>query len=286
METIPFREHKWEVIIQVTHLLNTMPRLSMVGGGVAYDARYKCMGRFRSKHFHAIFQYTTAGRGVFIGKNDERVDLTPGVGFLCMANDPETNYIYPEDAKEPWEFIFISVHGMREVINELTSRFGHIWQLPMDHPILHWIRGFARYGQTQIQMNQGRVSREVYSFFGDLLEFRLKDEAPRRAEEIVRQAQNLIHDSEGMASVTDIAGRLGISREHLARSFQEVRGVSPAKAIADQKIARASSLLRETDLSCRDIAKRLGYEDAGHFTRMFKRNTGINPLRFRKSFQS
>jgi AraC-like DNA-binding protein len=46
-------------------------------------------------------------------------------------------------------------------------------------------------------------------------------------------------------------------------------------------MCRAGGLLRETDLSVKEIANRLGYEDQFYFSRLFKLVNGISPRAYR-----
>jgi AraC-like DNA-binding protein len=43
----------------------------------------------------------------------------------------------------------------------------------------------------------------------------------------------------------------------------------------------ARRLLATTDLRIAEVAERLGYDEPTHFTRAFRRSSGISPQRFR-----
>lgn len=86
-------------------------------------------------------------------------------------------------------------------------------------------------------------------------------------------------------SVAEIAENFQWSAKQFHYSFQKKLGVAPKKYIMDTKIKRAKRLLLESDLAIAEIASRIGYEDPLHFSRIFKRNTGISPSVFRKQFE-
>ena len=45
----------------------------------------------------------------------------------------------------------------------------------------------------------------------------------------------------------------------------------------------ASRLLKDTNTQIQEIAYKLGYNDASHFARVFRRIAGISPSEYRKS---
>ena len=56
----------------------------------------------------------------------------------------------------------------------------------------------------------------------------------------------------------------------------------PITADIECESERAKALLRETDLTIREIGMRVGYYDAGSFIRRFKQVTGETPLQYRR----
>ena len=56
--------------------------------------------------------------------------------------------------------------------------------------------------------------------------------------------------------------------------------------IAEKTITEAKAMLARSSESVQEIAARLGFNDAGHFSRFFKKNTKLSPLGFRQSLSS
>lgn len=86
---------------------------------------------------------------------------------------------------------------------------------------------------------------------------------------------------EGHPKIDWVAQKLDTSRRSLQRSL-EAEGCSFSDVLDGLLKERAILLLRSTDRSVTDIALRLGYSDAAHFSRAFRRWTGTTPLRYRK----
>ncbi|WP_055107193.1 AraC family transcriptional regulator [Paenibacillus ihumii] len=87
---------------------------------------------------------------------------------------------------------------------------------------------------------------------------------------------------EGRAGIEDIAAKLGYSPAHCNRVFRQVYGKSPRQYLSGLIIRQAKLLLLNYSLSVEVIALRLGYRDASHFSKQFKRWTGLSPQGYRK----
>lgn len=75
---------------------------------------------------------------------------------------------------------------------------------------------------------------------------------------------------------------LGISSGYGLEVFRSVYGISPRKYLSELKLHEAKVLIQQAHMSLTDIAEQLGYSHLSHFSRQFKRWTGISPLEYRK----
>ena len=74
-----------------------------------------------------------------------------------------------------------------------------------------------------------------------------------------------------------IASRCGLSVPHLDRLFRQQIGHSPRAHYDRCRLARARHLLSSRERQVKAVAYTLGFRDAGHFTRWFKRVAGYLP---------
>ena len=75
-----------------------------------------------------------------------------------------------------------------------------------------------------------------------------------------------------------------VSREHLSRKFLDECGILLKDYIRIVKIEKGKeNLLRDRDLSIKEIATSVGINDDKHFCRLFKEETGLTPGEYRKS---
>ncbi len=82
-------------------------------------------------------------------------------------------------------------------------------------------------------------------------------------------------------SVAFYAELLHKSPKTLSNSFGKL-DKSPLKIIHDRIILEAKRLLRYTDKSAKQIAYEVGFDDASHLSRLFKKQTGTSPSQFKK----
>lgn len=84
-------------------------------------------------------------------------------------------------------------------------------------------------------------------------------------------------------NIRRLARAAGYTEEHFIRVFHSAFGMTPKRYAQTILMRRACGLLQGTDLPVREIASRLGYEEASLFSRAFRRFVGISPDSFRKA---
>jgi AraC family transcriptional regulator len=78
----------------------------------------------------------------------------------------------------------------------------------------------------------------------------------------------------------DLAGAAKLSSFHFARVFRGKTGFTPAAYVRSVRISRARELLRQGDLSIKQIGQAVGYPHAHHFSAVFKQAAGVSPREF------
>ena len=85
-------------------------------------------------------------------------------------------------------------------------------------------------------------------------------------------------------STEDIADVAGVHVGHLHRIFPEETGMRIGEYLTHLRIEKAKSLLMHTDIPTSSIATRIGISSQQYFCRMFKKETGLSPQEYRKSY--
>jgi len=127
------------------------------------------------------------------------------------------------------------------------------------------------------------VSQEAVQWFTDGHEkIELAHQIRNRLQGLMSQHFKHGHESEGHYGIDDIAAELGISSSHCNRVFKQVFGQSPRAVLSQLVLHEAKLLLGNPKLSVQNIAVMLGYKDIAHFSRQFKRWSGMSPSRYRQ----
>lgn len=79
------------------------------------------------------------------------------------------------------------------------------------------------------------------------------------------------------------ATKLNLTPKYLSEILQTEVGKSAKTFIDEYVIMEAKSLLKQTTLSVQEICYWLGYEDASHFTKSFKKLTNVTPTDYRRA---
>jgi AraC-like DNA-binding protein len=96
---------------------------------------------------------------------------------------------------------------------------------------------------------------------------------------IARALERLRKDFDRPLRIEDIARELGMSVSGFHHHFKAVTAMSPLQFQKQQRLQEARRLMLGEDLDAASAGYRVGYGDASHFTREYKRLFGAPPMR-------
>ncbi len=94
------------------------------------------------------------------------------------------------------------------------------------------------------------------------------------------------HFREPDLQIRKIASELEITPNHLIKLFRMNIGMSALDYLQELRMEEAVKLLRETNLTIREIAVECGIEDPNYFARYFRRRFGATPTVYRRLCQT
>lgn len=97
-----------------------------------------------------------------------------------------------------------------------------------------------------------------------------------------RARRRIDHDLAVTLDVGALAAELGCSAAYLSRLFRRTYGFSPTEYLLRRRCERARLLLTRDATPVSQIAAALGFHDASHFARHFRRQCGTSPQQFRQ----
>lgn len=83
-------------------------------------------------------------------------------------------------------------------------------------------------------------------------------------------------------SLEVLANLVNMSKYHFISLFKQSVGVTPHQYVMQQRVERAKELLRDCKLSISEISLACGFTNQSHFTRLFRKYTGVTPKIYRE----
>ncbi len=126
--------------------------------------------------------------------------------------------------------------------------------------------------------------RLTYEFLCVLLEeIELPSAADRVKSDIVSEAARIMESEyASLSGVCELAERVGVSWEHLTRSFHRETGCTPVKYLTDIRLQAAMNNLLNTEDTIEVVAQRNGFANGNYFNKVFRKYTGLTPTQYRK----
>lgn len=99
---------------------------------------------------------------------------------------------------------------------------------------------------------------------------------------LLRARDTMDRDYAQELDVPKLAAIAYMSPAHFTRTFRATFGETPHRHLQRRRIERAMALLRGSQTSVTDVARLVGFESLGTFSRTFRAVTGSSPSAFRR----
>ena len=254
------------------------------------------IGREKCQPYHVfagtrdeyIIHLILSGHG-FYSEQGNTWPLSGGQMFLVH---PHEEIVYCADSRDPWSYVWFGFKGSR--VESLLKQCGFSKSrcvLAAPDPSVYlpcFDEAFAHIGlKASDSLYRESILLRLLSLLTSAREehpseLSGEDEASGKSS-YVTQAVDLIQTaySQGI-TVSDIAERLGISRPHLTRIFQEELHLSVQTFLINIRMQAAADLLKNTALPVKEITQQVGYTDALVFSKQFKKRFGLSPTHYRE----
>ncbi len=220
---------------------------------------------------------------------------------LCAKCPQSDEYGFAGADKAGRVFIYCCHLGLTEAVTPIVNNgkvigyltFGQAIEKDNVEDIQKKVREAAeKYGADENLLNSlllsaKKTDRTKIEACADLMEMVTgylwqKDIVSPKHSAAFRKATDYIssHLSEEIG-VRQLCSYLSVSKTSLYSMFTENCGTGLNEYVRKQRIDEACRLLVSSDLSISEIAECVGIPDSNYFVRVFRRQTGITPFRFR-----
>ncbi len=102
-------------------------------------------------------------------------------------------------------------------------------------------------------------------------------------EQQFRQARSIIMSHLDQPwTIDDMANLLGLSPSRFSHIYTSIFHVSPKQNLLSERMNQAKFLLQSRNYSVGEVASKVGYDNIYHFSKQFKKITGMSPSEYRK----
>lgn len=211
----------------------------------------------------------------------------------------QVHQVLPASRSEGFVLTFTADFLLRNNISEqlindvyLYNNFGESPPLPLhDHELLAYvelikqIKDFSRansnYGNEAIGSLLKLFLIKSYSLCNLCGSEELQSSEPRNP--LFRNFKNQIDKNFSLKhKVNDYAELLSVSSDYLNKVVKSLSGFSAKDYIQNRLMVEAKRNLLFTDLSNKELAYQLGFEEPAHFSNFFKKHAGTTPVEFRE----
>lgn len=231
--------------------------------------------------------YVTRGQGEFDSQGTGLTPIGPGDAVILF---PGVWHRYRPSSETGWGNYWVHFQGDmagRLQAEGIFSPNRAVVRCGLDDCILEAFRGLL--DSLRGDSAEGSLVAAAKSF--EILA-RLKGSAARerpvpRLQEIVRRARLLLEeDPAGLPVVEELIRGFDVSRTNFFRAFKQQTGQSPYKYHLQLTMHRAGEMLRNSELSVKQIAIAIGFQNPYHFSKLFKKKTGSSPRDYREHWRA
>ncbi len=142
----------------------------------------------------------------------------------------------------------------------------------------------SRFAGLEAAMQAARINLIEWHEVGQQPFARLARTRQAEDAEIARCQTWIAHHYAEPAPVAAMVRLSGLPERSFKRRFQQATGMSPLEYVHTLRLEEAKQMLEADNAPIEAVANEVGYEDAGFFSRLFRRQVALTPAQYRKRF--
>lgn len=267
--------------------------------------RYWWLKRWESSNMAIPYWrvYWNRTPGAYIQFNQQEISLIPGIMILIPPNTPFIGYV-DKSKLPPSGFLLkggridsealeqsciddslirhLFIHFNLPLQNDYVSP--QIMSIPITSSIQGKLESITCYLQNEVQRFNLYITMQVHALITEALASVPHDQwhpmtKDRRIITVFHYIQQQIDAS---LHNEELAKQVNLATNAFTRLFTHEVGESPQRYVKRQRIDKACMWLHHSDFSIEEIARRTGFADRFHFSRVFKQITGLAPAAYKK----
>lgn len=232
---------------------------------------------------------TVSGAGRFHWRGN---DIRVGAGDASLVAGVDRGIRWATDG-DHWEFYWLHLTGAGgEALAAQAGLRSPLLRTPLPLVERRAARaGFERLLRLDVRRTGDatvaqRIGLPLYLRFLDACAAAAAPEAPVlvRGQPLLAAIDDYLARPEPKGDrVGEVARRLGVTPEYLARLVRRATGRTVKALLRERRLEHACRLLRTTDMPIASVGEAVGYADPYHFSRVFAAYAGVPASRYRKA---
>lgn len=227
--------------------------------------------------------YIAGGSGTFEADGVAETVVEAGTAFLLF---PGVWHRYKPCENTGWEEFWVGYGGhyadylMNQNCFQSKTPFVHIgFNAELLNVFIRLIETVKYEGIAYHQLSSCLITQLLALVYSSAI---MTDKRHQNTSKLIKMARFKMHNNlyKNM-DVKLLAAELNVSYPWLRRAFKDIVGVAPGQYHLNIRIEKACKILKETDLMVNEVSYYLGFESEFHFSRLFKKKTGISPGKYR-----
>ena len=241
---------------------------------------YSAMGRMvATGRILPDFQvvYITRGEGVF-SSGGVTYKINPGSLMLLIPGIKHAYKPTPEIGWHEYWVGFRGAHFERLLEEGFFSPEKCFFETGLYDPILSLFSQIIEEVKIQRPLYQMKACAAILGLIAEVLTRDRRKDQPNYYQQIVEKAKYLMESNIfSLINLSDISDQLGISTSRFNEIFKTYTSMTPYQYYIHIKIHKSKRLLEQKELSVKEVAYKMGFDDQNHFSRLFKNKTGVSP---------
>jgi AraC-like DNA-binding protein len=234
---------------------------------------------------YTVIELVASGQGS-VKMNGRTYQLRPGAAYVYSLN---TRLEIRTDPARPMAKYFLCLTGPQTLprLRQAGLEPNRVRYLAMFAEVQHIVENLLREGQHHRRLVPRICAAELEVLLLKIEELtQLSGTSGNTAEEQFLRCKGIIDArTEKLATLTEIAGIVGVESSHLCRLFRRYQGMSPYQYLLRRKMTLAAERLMDSNCLVKEAAEHVGFDDPYHFSRCFKAVHGLPPREFQRSLQ-
>ncbi|MFA7566076.1 MAG: AraC family transcriptional regulator [Alkalispirochaeta sp.] len=231
--------------------------------------------------------YITSGRGYFEGERMGRREVRAGDVMLLF---PGVRHAYRPSRETGWQEYWVGFsgdHAYRLWQNGLFTPERAVCHIGLNREVMADYEQIVRLCRQQPPGFQVRLGAIVLQLLAHIHSIETTSHTDVGDSELVQTVRMIMQEQiDTGIEIPEIARTAGVAYTHLLEVFRKYTGLTPYQYFLQMRILRAKELLQDPNISVKEVAAMMQFENQYYFSRLFKKKTGMAPSEWKRSIRS